>query len=128
VAVDPRARIVHTIVVDLMPPEHVQRLDSAHRMEVRSALAWAVLHQARGSEIPLRRVDMEVTQGGAILALEIQAPTLEEAEAVVELLVAAVLHSHEKLSGWRIASCAARFDRLRLEESLYSLTEDDDPR
>lgn len=121
------AGMVRTIVVDLMPPERVQRLDRAQRRELRSALAWALLHQARQSEIPLQRVDIEVTQGGAILALEIQAPALEEAEAIAELLVTTMLHSHERLSGWRIASCAARFDRLRLEEGLYLLTEDDDP-
>jgi hypothetical protein len=119
--------MVYTIVADLMLPERVQRLDGAQRTEVRSALARALLQQARQSQVRLRRVEMEVTQGGAILVLEVQAPTLEEAEAVAELLVAAMLRSDEQLSGWRIASCAARFDRLRLEESLYSLTEDDDP-
>lgn len=119
--------MVYSIVADLMLPGRVQRLDGAQRVEVRSALAWAVLHQARRSEIPLHRVDVEVTQGGAILVLELEAPTLEKAEAVAELLVAAMLRSHGQLSGWRIASCAARFDRLRLEEGLYSLTEDDDP-
>jgi hypothetical protein len=122
-----KPKIVYTIVADLMLPERIQRLDGAQRVEVRTALAWAALHEARRSEIPLHGVEMEVTQGGAVVVLDFQAPTLEEAEAAAELLVAAMLRSHERLSGWRIASCAARFDRLRLEESFYSLTEDDGP-
>lgn len=118
--------MVFTIVADLMPPERVRWLDAARHSEIRTVLTSTLLHQARRSELHLQRVQVEVTHGGAIVVLKLEAPTLEEAEAKAKLLVAATLRSHEQLAQWRIASCAVRLDRLRLEESFYTEAESDE--
>lgn len=118
--------MVYAIVADLMPPERIRRLDAARHPEIWTALTSTLLQEARRAEVQLDRVQIEVTQGGAILVLKLQAATLEVAEAVARLLVAATLRNHEQLADWRIASCGVRFDRLRLEEGFHVQAERDD--
>ena len=120
--------MVHTIVADLMPPEGVRRLDAARHPEIRTALTSTLLEQARRAQVQLDGVEIEVTQGGAILVLRLQAASLELAEAAARPLVAAALRNHRQLAGWRIASCGVPVDRLSLEQSFYPPAEPDDGR
>lgn len=118
--------MVHTIVADLMPPKGVRRLDAARHPEIRTALTSSLLEKARQAQVHLDRVEIEVTQGGAILILRLEAASLEAAEAVARPLVVATLRDHEQLAEWRVASCGVRFDRLSVEQSFYAQAEPDD--